>query len=156
MFCGLVMVVGGVMVPRCRLFDSAVLGSLSGFTEEGVDDLELFWGEEFAGAGVAGGLEGVHEGFVGMDFVGEAFACTLLAVVGEIGHSQILLELIYCHTFFLLRFNNLFTSPFERRGKNIRKVKSVVWHCPLSILIMDPIYTDIILLWGLGKCLLWG
>lgn len=64
--------------PRCRLFDSAVLGSLSGFAEEGVDDLELFWGEDFAGAGVAGGLEGGHEWFVGMDFVGEAFARTLL------------------------------------------------------------------------------
>ena len=30
-----------------------------------------------------------------MDFVGEAFACTLLAVVGEIGHSQILLVLVH-------------------------------------------------------------
>jgi hypothetical protein len=40
---------------------------------------------------------------------------------------------------------------FERRGKNIRKVKSGVWHCPLSILIMDPIYTDTILLEKLGK-----
>ena len=66
-------------------------GGLSGFAEEGVDDLELFWGEDFAGAGVAGGLEGVHEGFVGMDFVGEAFACTLLAVVGEIGRRKVLL-----------------------------------------------------------------
>ncbi len=28
-------------VPRCRLFDSAVLGSLSGFAEEGEEDLEL-------------------------------------------------------------------------------------------------------------------
>ena len=46
--------------------------------EEGVDDLELFWGEDFAGAGVAGGLEGGEEGFVGMDFVGEAFACGFL------------------------------------------------------------------------------
>ena len=63
--------------------------------EEGVDDLELFWGEDFAGAGVAGGLEGGHEGFVGMDFVGEAFACTLLAVVGEISHSQILFVLVH-------------------------------------------------------------
>ena len=65
------------------------------FAEEGVDDLELFWGEDFAGAGVAGGLEGGEEGFVGMDFLGEAFACTLLAVVGEIGHSQILLVLVH-------------------------------------------------------------
>lgn len=57
--------------------------------------MELFGGEDFAGAGVAGGLEGGEEGFVGMDFVGEALACTLLAVVGEIGHSQILLELVH-------------------------------------------------------------
>ena len=76
--------------------------------------MELFWGEDFTGAGVAGGLKGGHEGFVGMDFVGEAFACTLLtfgdvalarhskqafsaltwcnvAVVGEIGNSKVLL-----------------------------------------------------------------
>lgn len=53
-------------------------GELSGFAEEGEGDLDLFWGEDFAGAGVAGGLEGGEEGFVGMDFVGEAFACTLL------------------------------------------------------------------------------
>ena len=40
--------------------------------------MELFWGEDFAGAGVACGLEGGHEWFVGVDFVGEAFARTLL------------------------------------------------------------------------------
>ena len=50
---------------------------------------------DFAGAGVAGGLEGGHEWFVGMDFVGEAFARTLLAVVWEIGHSEVLLELVH-------------------------------------------------------------
>ena len=33
--------------------------------------------------------------FVGMDFVGEAFACTLLAAVGEIGHSKVLLVLVH-------------------------------------------------------------
>lgn len=70
-------------------------GERLGFAEEGVDDLDLFWGEDFAGAGVAGGLEGGHEWFVGMDFVGEAFARTLLAVVGEIGHSEVLLELVH-------------------------------------------------------------
>ena len=62
------------------------------FAEEGEDDLDLFWGEDFAGVGVAGGLEGGEEGFVGMDFMGEAFACTLLAVVGEIGRRKVLLE----------------------------------------------------------------
>ena len=71
-----------------------MLDFFSGFAEEGEDDLELFWGEDFAGAGVAGGLEGGHKGFVGMDFVGEAFACGFLAVVGEIGHSKVLLELV--------------------------------------------------------------
>ena len=69
-----------------RVVDLGVFGGgLSGFAEEGVDDLELFWGEDFAGAGVAGGLEGGEEWFVGMDLVGEALACGLLAVVGEIG-----------------------------------------------------------------------
>ena len=53
--------------------------------------MELFLGEDFAGAGVAGGLEGGHEGFVGMDFVSEAFARTLPAMVGAIGHSEVLL-----------------------------------------------------------------
>ena len=40
--------------------------------------MELFWGEDFAGAGVAGGMEGGEEGFVGVDFVGEEFACGFL------------------------------------------------------------------------------
>ena len=71
------------------------LGVGLGFAEEGEDDLDLFWGEDFAGAGVAGGLEDGEEGFVGMDFVGEAFACTLLAVVGELGHGKVLLELVH-------------------------------------------------------------
>ena len=70
-------------------------GICLGFAEEGEDDLDLFWGENFAGAGVAGSLEGGEEGFVGMDFVGEAFACTLLAVVGEIGRRKILLVLVH-------------------------------------------------------------
>ena len=70
-------------------------GGLSGFAEEGEDDLDLFWGEDFAGAGVAGGLEGGEEGFVGMDFVGEAFACGFLAVVGEIGRCKVLFELVH-------------------------------------------------------------
>ena len=52
--------------------------------------MELFWGEDFAGAGVAGGLEGGHKGFVGMDFVGEAFARGFPAVVWEIGRSKVL------------------------------------------------------------------
>ena len=64
-------------------------------SQEVVDDLELLWGEDFAGAGVAGGLEGGHEWFVGVDFVGEAFARTLPAMVGEEGHSKVLLVLIH-------------------------------------------------------------
>lgn len=36
-----------------RVGDLGVFGGgLSGFAEEGEDDLDLFWGEEFAGAGV--------------------------------------------------------------------------------------------------------
>lgn len=65
-------------------------GGALGFAEEGEDDLDLFWGEDFAGAGVAGGLEGGEEGFVGMDFVGEAFARGFPAVVWEIGRSKVL------------------------------------------------------------------
>ena len=59
--------------------------------EEGEDDLDLFWGEDFAGAGVAGGLEGGEEGLVGVDFADEEFSRALLAAVGEIGHSKVLL-----------------------------------------------------------------
>ena len=57
--------------------------------------MDLFWGEDFAGAGVAGGLEGGEEGFVGMDFVSEALACGFLAVVGEIGRRKVLLVLVH-------------------------------------------------------------
>ena len=67
-----------------------MLDSFSRLSEEGEDDLDLFWGEDFAGAGVAGGLEGGHKGFVGMDFVGEAFARGFPAVVWEIGRSKVL------------------------------------------------------------------
>ena len=70
-------------------------GGLSGFAEEGEDDLELFGGENFAGAGVAGGLEGGEKGFVGMDFVGEAFARSFLATAVEIGHCEVLFELVH-------------------------------------------------------------
>lgn len=108
--------------------------------------MELAGGEAFLGGAVAGGAEGVEEAGGEVDFAGEEAARGFLATAVEIGHGKVLLELIYCHTFFLLRFNNLFTTPFERRGKNIQKVKSGVWHCPLSILIMDPIHTDTILL----------
>lgn len=113
------------------------------------------------------------------DFAGEEAACGLLtfgdvalarhseqapsalalcnvATAIEIGHSQILLELIYCHTFFLLRFYNLFTSPFERRGKNNQKVKIEVWYCPLSYLIRYSFDTDTILMEWLGESVFYG
>ena len=57
--------------------------------------MDLFGGEDFAGAGVAGGLEGGEEGFVGMDFAGEEFSCALLAAVGEVGHGKVLLVLVH-------------------------------------------------------------
>lgn len=55
--------------------------------EVGVDDLELAGGEEFAGSGVAGGLEFGHEGFVVVDLAGKELAGGGFATVGEIGHS---------------------------------------------------------------------
>lgn len=54
-------------------------------------------GEAFLGGAVAGGLEGGEERFVGMDFVGEALACTLLAVVWEIGRRKVLFEFVLIH-----------------------------------------------------------
>ena len=108
-------------------------------------------GVAFLGGAVAGGAEGVEEAGGEVDFTGEEAARGFLATAIEIGHSQILLELIYCHTFFLLRFYNLFTLTFERRCENRINLKSGVWHCPLSILIIDPIHTDTIHLEKLGK-----
>lgn len=118
--------------------------------------MELAGGEAFLGGAVAGGAEGVEEAWGEIDFTGEEAARGFLATAIKIGHSQILLELIYCHTFFLLRFYNLFTLTFERRCENRINLKSGVWHCPLSILIMDPIYTDTILLERLGKSVFMG
>ena len=66
-------------------------GGLSGFAEEGEDDLELFGGEEFALGGVGGLGEGGHEGLVGVDFTGEEFSCAFLAAVGEVGRGKVLL-----------------------------------------------------------------
>ena len=79
---------------------------LSGFAEEGEEDLELAGGEAFLGGAVAGGAEGIEEAGGEVDFTGEEAACGLLATAVEIGHGKVLLELIYCHTFFLLRFYN--------------------------------------------------
>lgn len=42
----------------------------------------------FAGAEVDCGFPRGLEGFVGMDFIGKAFACTLLAVAELIGHGK--------------------------------------------------------------------
>lgn len=67
-------------------------GGLSGFAEEGEDDLELFGGEEFALGGVGGFGEFVHQWLIGVDFAGEEFSCALLAAVGEVGHGKVLLE----------------------------------------------------------------
>ena len=91
--------------------------------------MELAGGEAFLGGAVAGGAEGVEEAGGEVDFAGEeaargfltfgdvalarhseqapsALALCNVATAIKIGHSQILLELIYCHTFFLLRFYN--------------------------------------------------
>ena len=80
-----------VRAPRCRLFDSA--GRLP-YGSPRKEKRIWSWrggGEAFLGGAVAGGAEGGEEGFVGMDFVGEAFACGFLAVVREIGRCKILL-----------------------------------------------------------------
>ena len=58
------------------------------FAEEGEDDLDLFWGEEFALGGVGGFGEFGHQWLIGVDFAGEEFSCALLAAVGEIGHGK--------------------------------------------------------------------
>lgn len=50
----------------------------------------------------------------------------------------------------------MFTTLFERRGKNNQKVKIEVWYCPLSILIIPPIYTDTILMEWLGESVFYG
>ena len=81
-------------------------GGLSGFAEEGEDDLDLFGGEEFAFGGVGGSGEFVHQWLIGVDFTGEEFSCALLIcspltlsklhwsffTIGEVGHGKVLLE----------------------------------------------------------------
>lgn len=113
--------------------------------------MELAGGEAFLGGAVAGGTEGVDEAWGEVDFAGEEAARSSLATAVEIGHSQILLELIYCHTFFLLRFYNLFTLTFERRCENRINLKIGVWHCPLSYLIRYSFDTDSTLFRGKEK-----
>ena len=65
-------------------------GGLLWLAEEGEDDLDLFWGEEFALGGVGGFGEFGHQGGVGVDFAGEEFSSALLAAVGEVGHGKVL------------------------------------------------------------------
>ena len=49
--------------------------------------MDLFWGEDFAWAGVAGGAEGVEESWGQVDFAGEEAARSFLATAVEIGHG---------------------------------------------------------------------
>ena len=67
---------------------------LSGFAEEGEEDLELAGGEAFLGGAVAGGAEGVEEAWGEVDFTGEEAARGFLATAIKIGHSKVLLELV--------------------------------------------------------------
>ena len=67
------------------------------------------WGEvDFAGEEAARGF--LTFGDVALDRHSEqapsALALCNVATAVEIGHGKVLLELIYCHTFFLLRFYN--------------------------------------------------
>ena len=66
-----------------------------GFAEEGEEDLELAGGEAFLGGAVAGGAEGVEEAGSEVDFASKKAARGLLATVGEVGHSKVLLELVH-------------------------------------------------------------
>ena len=79
------------MVTRARRLVSPSF-YLLGFAEEGEDDLELFWGEEFALGGVGGFGKFGHQWLIGVDFTGEEFSSALFAAVGEVGHSKVLLE----------------------------------------------------------------
>ena len=83
MFLGVVSFVFWV----CFFYFLGFLGGWLWVAEVGVDDLELAGGEEFAGAGVAGGLEFGHEGFVAVDLAGKELTRGGFATVGEIGHS---------------------------------------------------------------------
>ena len=67
---------------------------LSGFAEEGEEDLELAGGEAFLGGAVAGGAEGVEEAWGEGDFTGEETARGFLATAIKIGHGKVLLELV--------------------------------------------------------------
>lgn len=77
------------------------------FSEEGEDDLDLFWGENFAWAGVAGGLEGGEEGFVGMDFVGEALPSVTLLCLGIVQASLTLRSTSVTFACTLLTFGDV-------------------------------------------------
>ena len=68
---------------------------LSGFAEEGEEDLELAGGEAFLGGAVAGGAEGVEEAGGEVDFAGEEAARGFLATAIKIGHGKVLLELVH-------------------------------------------------------------
>ena len=79
-----------------RVVDLGFFGDgLSGFAEEGEEDLELAGGEAFLGGAVAGGAEDVEEAGGEVDFAGEETARGFLATAVEIGHGKVLLELVH-------------------------------------------------------------
>lgn len=57
--------------------------------------MELAGGEAFLGGAVAGGTEGVEEAWGEIDFAGEEAARGFLATAVEIGHGEVLLELVH-------------------------------------------------------------
>ncbi len=57
--------------------------------------MELAGGEAFLRGAVAGVTENVKESWGEVDFSCEESACCFLAAIGEIGHCEVLLELVH-------------------------------------------------------------
>ena len=66
-----------------------------GFAEEGEKVLELAGEEAFLGGAVAGGAEGVEEAWGEVNFTSEEAARGFLATAVEIGHGEVLFELVH-------------------------------------------------------------
>lgn len=65
--------------------------------EEGEDDLDLFWGEEFAFGGVGGSGEFGHQWLIGVEFAGEEATRNFFVIVCEIDFRKVLFEFETLH-----------------------------------------------------------